>query len=312
LWKSSDLGATWQKTGFANADSIALCALDVSRDTIPTIIQGATDSGFLAFTTNGGVNWSVTLRSDTNNETEVPKVVFSKYATDTSTGRHDVALAIRWLSTYRSLVATTDGGLDWISLNSPSAYPWALDIDQRASMITKPGDVGYPLPLHFFIGLFGVMPDTVPNGMVQETTDAGATWHSMNFPPISTPDTFNHYVWVLKYDTTSSRLAVATDSGVYIADSITSSVESSTISSEFQTSDLVITQRAGFLDVVAEKPILSATLFDILGRVIERFDPVSYGALNFTLQTSGYAPGVYAIEVTMSGAPATLRMITLP
>ena len=48
LWKSSDLGATWHQTGFANPDSIGLCALDVSVDAIPTIIQGSQDTGLLA------------------------------------------------------------------------------------------------------------------------------------------------------------------------------------------------------------------------------------------------------------------------
>jgi hypothetical protein len=314
LWKSSDLGATWHKTGIANADSLALCALDVSPDTVPTIIQGATDSGFLAFTTDGGVNWSVTLRSDTgtNNKVEVPKVVFSKHATDTATGRHDVAIAIRWLSNYRSLVASTDGGVNWIALHSPSAYPWALDIDQRSAMITKPGDAGYPLPLHFFVGLFEVRPDTIPNGMVQETTDAGATWHSMNFPSISIPDTFVHYVWVLKYDTASGRLAVATDSGIYIADSLSSSVAVSTSNDEFQKTDLLVAQRPGFLYVDAKQPILNATLFDILGRAVQRFDADASGVRSFTVQTNGYPPGVYALEVTMSGASPGVRMVMLP
>ena len=322
LWKSSDLGATWQKTGIANADSLALCALDVSPDTIPTIIQGATDSGFLAFTTDGGVNWRVTLRRDTltNNETEVqkvevPKVVFSKYATDTATGRRDVALAIRWLSTYRSLVATTDGGVNWITLKSPSAYPWALDVDQRAIMITKPGNAGYPLPLHFFIGLFNVESDTVQNGMVQETTDAGATWHSTNFPKGAWGDTTNPLlwqVWVLKYDTTSGRIAVATDSGLYIADSLTSSVAVNPSNEEIQATGLIITNRPGLLEVDAEQPILSATLFDILGRAVQRFDADASGARSFTMLTNGYTPGVYALEVMMFGTASAVRMVALP
>ena len=310
LWKSGDHGATWYKTGFANADSLGLCSLDVSRDTIPTIIQGSTDSGFLAVTTDDGFHWSVTLRSDTvRNETEVPKVVFSEYAQDTSTGRYDVALAIRWLSTYRSLVATTNGGLDWKALNAPSAYPWALDIDQRASMISQSGDAAYPLPLHFFIGLFAVRPDTIPNGMVQETTDAGATWHSTNFPPISIPDTNIHLVWVLKYDTTSGRIAVATDSGIYIADTVTSSVAENDASPN---SALVVTKWQGFLEVEAPQQILSATIYDILGRVVQRNLPTANGSHSFTMETSAFLSGAYALEVTMPGVAPALRMLTFP
>jgi hypothetical protein len=315
LWKSGDHGATWFKTGFANPDSIGLCSLDVSQDTIPTIIQGSVDdgvsAGILARTTDDGFHWSVTLHADTgsHNEAEVPKVVFSKYATDTGSGRHDVALAIRWLSTYRSLVASTNGGSDWETLNAPSTYPWALDIDQRAAMISKPGDEAYPLPLHFFIGLFAVRPDTIPNGMVQETTDAGTTWHSTNFPPISVPDTNVHLVWVLKYDTTSGRIAVATDSGIYIADTVTSSVAEE---GETQVPDLVITKGLGFLEVEAPQMILSATIYDMLGRVVRRIQPAVNGSRSFTMQTSGFAPGAYALEVTMSGSAPAMRMLTLP
>ncbi len=308
LWKSGDHGATWYKTGFANPDSIGLCSLDVSQDTVPTIIQGSEQTGILARTTDDGFHWNVTLAPDTSNpnEAEVPKVVFSKYATDETSGRHDIALAIRWRSKHRSLVASTNGGLDWITLNAPSAFPWALDVDQRASMISVPGDAAYPLPLHFFIGLFGIKPDTVPNGLVQETTDAGTTWHSTNFPAIG--DTNEHYVWVLKYDTTSGRIAIATDSGIYIADTVTSSVADNGSAS---LPDLTIVQRTGSLEVTAPRPILNATIYDMLGRAMYQFQPTN-GLHNFTMQTSKFPPGTYAIEVTMPGISPVLRMLTLP
>ena len=312
LWKSGDHGATWYKTGFANPDSIGLCSLDVSQDTVPTIIQGSVDdgvsAGILARTTDDGFHWSVTLHPDTGspNEAEVPKVVFSKYATDQTTGRHDVALAIRWLSTYRSLVASTNGGLDWITLNAPSIYPWALDVDQRASMISVPNDAAYPLPLHFFIGLFGVKPDTIPNGLVQETTDAGSTWHSVNFPAIG--DTDGHYVWVLKYDTISGKIAVATDSGIYIADTVTSSVAGN---GEPTLSDLTIVQRPGLIEVTVPLPILNATIYDMLGRAMYQFQPAN-GSRGFTMQTIKFLTGAYVLEVTMPGIPPERRMLSLP
>jgi photosystem II stability/assembly factor-like uncharacterized protein len=302
LWKSSDLGATWHKTGIANPDSIGLCALDVSRDAVPTIIQGATNSGFLAFTTDDGNHWDVTLGSDTNNETEVPKVVFSTFATS-ATGRHDVALAIRWLSQYRSLVATMDGGAAWSILRSPSPDPWALDIDQRTSMISKPSDSVYPLPLHFFIGLFGVKPDTIPNGMVQETTDGGATWNSTNFPKPPVSDSNEQYIWVLKYDTTSKKIAVATDSGIYIADTSAAYVQ------QIPPDSLSIIYGFETIRIAASHPILSLKIDDLLGRSIETASPMRNAC---SIGTSGLPRGVYALQVNQESQAPILRLILLP
>ncbi len=306
LWKSGDHGATWQQTGFANPDSIGLCALDVSQDSVPTIIQGATDSGFLAYTTDDGEHWDVTLRKDTNGETEVPKVVFSNYAMNAASGRHDVALAIRWLSTYRSLVATTNGGVDWIAMPSPSIYPWALDLDQRASKVSQRSDAAYPLPLHYFIGLFGVQSD-IENSLIQETTDGGMTWRSTNFPLFG--DTNHHYIWILKYDTTTGHLAAATDSGIYIADTITSSVANDL---KQPTSDVTITQHSGIIEIEADHSIVGAMLFDILGRAVQCARPEAYDAWSFSLQSNNCVPGVYALEVMLPGAPPMFRMLIIP
>ena len=269
LWKSKDDGTTWFQTGFANRDSIGLCALDVSSDVRPTIIQGSEDSGILARSVDDAGHWQVTLHPDTgtNNKAEVPKVVFSKYAVDPSNGRHDVALAIRWLSKYRSLVGSVDGGLTWRILPFPSSYPWSMDFDQRAAMISKPTDAAYPFPLHYFIGLFGIESDTAPNGMVQETTDGGMTWRGMNFPKGSGVDPSNplvNYVWVLKYDTTTGRIAAATDSGVYIADTI----ESGVAEEPFQDSSFTFERTSNGFLARSDIPLQNATIYDILGRTV--------------------------------------------
>lgn len=219
IWKSIDLGATWRVTGVGNRDSIGLCAMDISQDVPPLLIQGSEDTGLLARSTNEGASWLVTMRSDTSkdNKAEIPKVVFSCYAANPNTGQHSVAVATRWMSGYRSIVATSDGGITWQTLHSPNRNVWALDVDQRESQISKPSDDAYPLPLHMFTGLFDVQSDTMD--LVQETTDGGASWHSIGFQRGIKDDTSRpilHYVWVIKCDTTSGTLAVATDSGVFI------------------------------------------------------------------------------------------------
>jgi hypothetical protein len=272
LWKSHDLGATWSQTGFANPDSIGLCALDVSSDVPPTIIQGSEGTGLVARSVDDAEHWQVTLHADTgtNNECEVPKVVFSNYAADSVNGRHDVALVIRWLSNDRSLVGTPDGGLTWRTLPSPSIDPWALDVDQRVAKISVPSDAAYPLPLHFFIGLFGVESDTVENGMVQETSNGGATWHSTNFPKGSANSSSTplvNLVWVLKFDTTTARLAAATDSGIYIADTLTDAVPEQHVVSSLQ-----VMSELGCMIVSSPRPIEHAALFDLLGRAFWNSD----------------------------------------
>src|SRR6185503_1711533 len=60
-----------------------------------------------------------------------------------------------------------------------------------------------------WIGMFNILMDTVAGGVVQETTDFGASWQSVGFP-------FVRQVWMIKFDTGSSTLAVATDEGVFI------------------------------------------------------------------------------------------------
>ena len=117
-----------------------------------------------------------------------------------------------------------------------------------------------------------------------------------------------HYVWVLKYDTSTKRIAIATDSGVFIADTTTSIVQTALLPAP----ELSITEQPGLLDVTAAHPILNATLFDMLGRVIQQYQPQSYGAERFTIPTATIPAGVYALAVTLSDADAEMRMVVLP
>src|SRR5581483_9255753 len=220
VWRSDDHGSTWRLTGGLFPDSITLCSMGVSSDTPPFLVQGTEGSGgILAHSTNEGQSWLVTLRGPETDIVECPKIVFSWNAISPVTGSHSIAISTRWPTRDTNMVATTDGGATWQVLLAPNRT-WALDIDQRKEMTSSPADPAYPLPLHFFAGLFDVRPDTVPGGLIQETTDGGRTWRSTGFP---SSDSLLE-AWVMKYDTLSGRLAVATDSGIYIGDPANGSV----------------------------------------------------------------------------------------
>jgi hypothetical protein len=305
LMRSADSGADWTQVDFAS-DAIRFFSMDVSQDSPPSIIESSEVDGSFAYSTNQGNSWSVSFR--TNEYFESPKIVFSWQALDTATGKHSVAIAQRWdpveSRADSSFLATTDGGATWQILPNPPALTWGIDIDQRASMLSKPGDAAYPRPLHFFTGLFDADQDTVPNGMVQETTDGGISWHSINFPKGIRGDTASPYVrevWVIKYDTTSGRLAVASDSGIYIGD------QSDGVTAPPQAGPPIqLTQRANFITLTSQMPIESIHIFDIAGREILESAPMRDV---FRINTTQYLSGVYAIEAFIEGQPPFRKIV---
>ena len=198
---------------------------------------------------------------------EVPKVVFSWYGRGPT--NDPVAIATRWLSRSRSIVETVDGGLSWLILNSPSPYVWSLDVDQRESRLQQ-SLIGGTRPAHCFVGLFEVPPDTMVSSLVQETSDAGKTWHSANFPIGVAGDTANpvvHDIWVLKFDTTSKRLAAATDSGVYVADTV---LDNAVASSSIQNNGEVYPNpSSNEIRIPVATPFLQARIIDAVGRELQ-------------------------------------------
>ena len=314
LWRSTDKGADWTLVSrlidVNNPDSIYYDALGVSQglpglnNAAPIILQSSFSVGNIARSSDLGQTWSVTFQSPQLLPREVPKIVFSWSALDPATGEPTVAIAQRWPTVDSSFLATTDGGLTWKILTGAPANVWGLDIDQRTSMLSKPGDPAYPRPLHFFTGLFDVNQDTIPNGLVQETTDGGISWHSIGFPKGVAGDTANPHtreIWVIKYDTTSGRLAVATDSGIYIGDPASGVVESQPAISAIQ-----LTQDDGSVTLSAQTPIESIRLFDMLGRQIFESAPAQEV---FRLATSQYPHGAYAIEAYPRGQPPFRKLV---
>ncbi len=313
LWKSLDHGATWIQTGAASTDSITLCDVGVSQETPPIVLQASelrngAPTGHIARSSDEGASWLVTLDADTGYKmVEVPKIVFSDYAINPQNGKHEVAVISRWRSYYRAVMLTTDAGLTWTEKSFPERHVWALDVDQRRSLISKPSDPSYPSPLHYFIGLFDVQSDTMKNGMVQETTDGGNTWRSVNFPAGSSSDPNNplsRRIWVLKYDTSSSRIAVAADSGVYIGD-LQSSVGTPTAIA----SGLRVSHGSGYLDISSDEDIRSVRLYDILGREITSVTPHT---TEYQLPLSTFITGTYALEIVQNGSQPFLKLLSLP
>ena len=306
-WKSTDHGATWTKMNILQGNA-TLCSLGCSVDIPPVLLAGSHDSARIDRSTDEGLTW-VNI-PDTSFSEEVPKIVFSDYATN-GYHNHGIAIATRWYSSFsRSLIATADGGLTWPALASPSPRVWALDIDQRAAMISRPSDPAYPLPLHFWTGLFNVRADTIPNGLVQETNDGGLTWHSTNFPIGHSTDS-NHpnvrQIWVLKYDTLSGKLAVATDSGVFITDTrlgvphVESLPSGESIRIEHNGNQL----RIDALD----QTIASIEIYDMLGRAVFRMARAF--AESDAISTSSFPVGVYLLKIDHIGSVPTVKLLTL-
>ena len=307
VFRSDDLGLTWGKTGTGNPDSIGLCAMDVSQGEPTLLIQGSQlDSGCLARSLDSGMHWAVTFHGRSGEDVEVPKVVFSWNAVDPASGLHSIAIATRWPTNDSSMVATTDGGQTWSILHNAPFRCWSLDIDQRASMLSKPGDAAYPMPLHFFTGLFDVKADTVKNSLVQETTDGGRTWHSTNFPVGVPGDLTNpraREIWVLKYDTVSGRLAAATDSGIFITDPVNSVGPSP---SERGQDEVHFFQDPNGLTVTSLEPMESLRMFDLLGHQVFQS---SRGEQFFRIESSHYRHGAYAIEIEFGNRSPVRKLI---
>ena len=312
VWRSSDHGANWVPVGFHVSidtngnlhtyDSAQLYSMDASQDAPPELIQSTMTIGSLeGYSTDLGSSWNFSFFGSNNVET--PKIIYSWHQVSPVTGKRDVAIVQRWPTNDSSLIATPDGGRTWQILHSPNRL-WGLDIDQRVSMLSAPGDPAYPLPLHLITGFFDVDQDTIPNGMVQETTDGGISWHSMNFPHGTGGDSLNpkvREIWVLKYDTSSGRIAVAADSGIYIGDPVSSVTQGSVDSPSIQ-----ITHDVNSLLLSSTQPLESVRVFDLLGREVFEGRPRS---TSFRLRTAEYSHGPYAIELTVDGKRPLRKLV---
>jgi hypothetical protein len=305
-WESTDLGLTWIPHSIIQGGGYsALCTVAASSDTPPVLLSGSGDSALIERSIDYGSTWTIVAAQDNNLGlgAEVPKIVFSSYAMNA--GQHGIALVTRWLSRERSMLQTTDGGVTWSTTNSPNPYVWAIDLDQHSNMVEPIGGSSYTFPLRFWTGLFKQRSDAVQ--MVLATTDGGRNWGGTNFPSfVGSADTgLIQEVWILKYDTLSGKIAVATDAGIFVTNTrlgVKQTVPAIT------TIDVTQTNTTLRIDNSRE-PISSIELYDILGRLV-----FQNGSKESTYQvgTSNFSAGAYLLKINFSNGPPYLKLLSLP
>jgi photosystem II stability/assembly factor-like uncharacterized protein len=267
MWKSTDKGATWTATG--PPSDIVNCTIAISPIGEPTIFEGSGE-GAIARTTDEGQSWKEVYPVEDTNfifRPEVPKIVFGEHAPNT-------VLATRWLAEHAQLVRSFDGGDTWhtIPLGQPRA--WALEVDQRASFVHN------DTLMRMWVGLFNRGPEPNTVNSVIETRDGGRTWLSTGLPELQ-------QVWVMKYDTSSGRLAVATEKGVFVTTANLS------VRSAPQADNFLYVEGRSIRIVVSGETMPSVAIYDLLGKLAL----VSNSTL---VDVSGLPPGIYVASVVTS------------
>jgi len=138
--------------------------------------------------------------------------------------------------------------------------------------------------------------------LVQETINGGITWRSMNFPATNGTDAIRK-VFVLKYDTLSGRIVVATDQGVFIGDTNASSVSAS------YPGKLDIRKQAQNIQIESEQVMASIRLFDMLGTQVTARE-IRRTVEN--ISTAKFSRGSYMMTVEFLDGSRTYRLLQLP
>jgi photosystem II stability/assembly factor-like uncharacterized protein len=194
LWRSIDKGATWDS--IPSPPTIPdLCTI-VNQPGSNTWFLAGSGGGAITLTTDAGASWTVTHPGDsTPDVTDVPRIAF-----DPQNPQHVWATLFYYPN--EALIESHDAGRTWTSVLQASDE-WALDLDPEN-------------PLRLWIGRFSGLH--TGGDHFDQTTDGGMTWTS--------EPTFDTVVdiWMIKYDSSSGRLAVATSSGLFIGETRTNGV----------------------------------------------------------------------------------------
>ncbi len=199
IWRSLDKGVTWDSLPSA-INQPGLCTL-VADPVAHTVLLAGSAGGVITRSTDGGSSWDTTHFSEPTGLADVPRLVFDPK-------NHLRAWATVYYYPNEWLLRSDDGGKTWQKRPSPP-NEWAFDIDPAN-------------PKRMWMGRFSGLDslfggtDTLRDHFDQ-STDGGETWTKAGLDTVVD-------IWVIKYDSSSGRLAVASGSGVYIAEVGTRSV----------------------------------------------------------------------------------------
>lgn len=281
VWKSLDHGATWVETGQPDT-AVVLCTIAIEQGDRKRIVAGSGDGG-LAVSDEEGMNWRIVYDPEDPEEVirpEVPKLVWSEASPE-------VVIATRWLSKQNALVRSLDGGETWSTLQPALPRSWALEIDQRRDLV---GPLG---PTRFWVGLFnrGLEPNLV-NSII-ETRDAGNTWLSSGLPEVE-------QVWIIKYDSTSGRLAAATNLGLYVTNARAAVPESITANEVYFSNN----PASNITNVMLpeDEVFVAIRLVDVVGKTI-------HTGADKQFDVTALPNGVYAAEIVTRSATYRTRLV---
>jgi photosystem II stability/assembly factor-like uncharacterized protein len=258
LWKSTDLGKTWDTVArFDGRPAVCTIAAQPGNENI--FIAGK-EGGEIYRSIDRGRSWTLTHEGDTTiGIADVPNIVFNP---------HNPSIVFGTLYQFpgKSLIKSTDAGLTWNTLPLPKDE-WALEIDCSN-------------PDRMWLGRFtGLNP---AGAHLLESTDGGNTWLPIGLDTVVD-------IWMIKYDTSSGLLAVATSEGIYLRHTKSSSVRADLK----EKAHLVYPNPASSSVRLNLTGLHAARVIDLAGRIMWRSSEHSKPLVE--IMTGHWPPGVYSL-----------------
>ncbi len=259
IWKSTDIGATWDSIGVIdNSITGRLCTIGIRPDSTNILFVGA-QGGVIMRSDDSGVNWYQVPVLDTamfiREDSEIPKIVFSPR--DPQVGYAVVAIASEVnIENNGGVLKTTNGGASWFRTGFSDTSFWAVDVR------SAPGDGNDEV----FLGGFRISRapvDVKGDSLIYRSMDGGATWEELmniTWQPNELEDTIRN-VWVIRYDPVGEKVYMATQVGLYVLDENTSVTDTDPLAS----ATLSVTSTATALHITDHKPLATDRRWEIYG-----------------------------------------------
>jgi photosystem II stability/assembly factor-like uncharacterized protein len=184
VWSSSDSGRTWLR-GAGPSDSIIACALAVLPTPQPILLQGSED-GYITRSTDKGITWNVVLGGDRDTFAHLNPEVSRFFV------NQNKIIAARWLAKERTIMVSTNQGLSWYELKSPSRRIWS--VTARLDQI--------------WVGVYNI---NVNNSLIRGilcTTNEGKSWEAV--------DNKENQIVTFGLDENTGSIAAASDRGLFL------------------------------------------------------------------------------------------------